>query len=401
MLTRSTAIGYDAVYDLPESLTCQLVLGDGLLRGLSVRYLETLVRVAADNWALTQVEIDALRQLGADAARQGVSVGELVKVCTSGARALWPRLSYMAEVKMGHVLNRSHVMDMAADVLRVADAALSAVTAGHAEARRLAVAGDHSAREEFLTDLFSGRADVASLVERAERIGLQLAVPHFTVVVGIDPGFESVARSIEAALHSCAGGSRALVLDRHLQLVAVIPAVSSTPAVVKASLGRVYSQPCAGPVPGWRVGIGRVRTGLRGIQVSHQDAREAVELATRLGATEHIVSLDQLLLYRALTRDRGAIADLIKAVLDPLTRSRHGAQPLLETLHAYFAAGCVTTHTAQLLHLSVRAVSYRFARIQQLTGYDVDMPTDRLALHMAVMGARMLGWPTEPLPESD
>jgi hypothetical protein len=38
---------------------------------------------------------------------------------------------------------------------------------------------------------------------------------------------------------------------------------------------------------------------------------------------------------------------------------------------------------------------------QQLTGYDVDVPTNRLALHMAVMGARMLGWPAEPLLNSE
>jgi sugar diacid utilization regulator len=306
----------------------------------------------------------------------------------------------MAEAKMGHVLNRGHVVEMAADVLRVADAALSAVTAGHAEARRLALAGDHYAREEFLTDLFSGRADVASLVERAERIGLQLAVPHFTVVVDVGSGFGEIVRPIQSALRSSAGWSSPLVLHRQ-QLVAIVAAVSSTPSAVKTALGRVHGQQVAGGAPCWRAGVGRVRHGLRGIQVSYQDAREAVELATRLGATDHIVSLDQLLLYRALTRDRGAIADLIRAVLEPLTRSRHGAQPLLETLDAYFTAGCVTTHAARLLHLSVRAVSYRFARIQRLTGYDVDVPTDRLALHMAVMGARMLRWPTEPLPDSD
>jgi hypothetical protein len=33
--------------------------------------------------------------------------------------------------------------------------------------------------------------------------------------------------------------------------------------------------------------------------------------------------------------------------------------------------------------------------------YDVDVPADRLALRMAVTGARMLGWPDAPLPDGE
>jgi hypothetical protein len=400
MLLQADAIDYKAVRHLPDSLAIELAQGDGLLRSLSVRYLETLVRVAAGKWALSQVEIDALREYGAEAARQGVGVAELVKVCSSGARQLWPRLSGECNTRLDQVANRAHVTEMAADVLQVADVSLSAVIAGHAEASRLAIAGEHAAREEFLADLLSGTAEVSSLVERAERIGLQLAASHFAVAVETNTGSGEVARQLQSALHGLRAWSSPLVRHRGL-LVAIVAAAPCSPNAVKEALSRVAPDKTAAGPPCWRAGIGRTRRGLRGIQISYADAREAVELAGRLGTAEHVVSLDHLLLYRTLTRDRGAIADLIRAVLEPLTLSRHGARPLLDTLDAYFAVGCVTTQAAQLLHLSVRAVSYRLARIQRLTGYDVDIPTERLALHVSVLGARMLGWPAEPLPDSD
>ena len=52
------------------------------------------------------------------------------------------------------------------------------------------------------------------------------------------------------------------------------------------------------------------------------------------------------------------------------------------------------------LHLSVRAVTYRLARVQALTGHDPADPAEGLALRVAVIGARMLGWPGAPLGTS-
>ena len=60
------------------------------------------------------------------------------------------------------------------------------------------------------------------------------------------------------------------------------------------------------------------------------------------------------------------MVDLLRAVLMPLEAARGGAQPLLDTLHAYFASGSVTTETAKRLHLSVRAVTYRLDRIREI-----------------------------------
>jgi DNA-binding PucR family transcriptional regulator len=76
-----------------------------------------------------------------------------------------------------------------------------------------------------------------------------------------------------------------------------------------------------------------------------------------------------------------------------LTAARGGADPLLRTLEAYFAAGGNASLSARSLHLSVRALTYRLEKITELTGRDPTDPTHRFELQTAVTGARLLGWP--------
>jgi DNA-binding PucR family transcriptional regulator len=71
---------------------------------------------------------------------------------------------------------------------------------------------------------------------------------------------------------------------------------------------------------------------------------------------------------------------------------------LLETLRAYFDVGEVATEAARQLHVSVRTVTYRLARVAELTGYSVARPDQRFSLHAAVLGARLLEWPAKRLP---
>jgi DNA-binding PucR family transcriptional regulator len=71
---------------------------------------------------------------------------------------------------------------------------------------------------------------------------------------------------------------------------------------------------------------------------------------------------------------------------------------LLQTLLVYFDAGDVATEAARRLHVSVRTVTYRLARVSQLTGYSVSRPDQRFSLHAAVLGARLLERPARPLP---
>ena len=157
--------------------------------------------------------------------------------------------------------------------------------------------------------------------------------------------------------------------------------------LVHAELSRL---PTGGP---WQVAEGRPYQGAYGVARSYEEAREALTLVQRLRMDRPIVHARDLLIYRVLARDRPAIVDLVESVLSPLTLARGGAEPWLETLEAYFDAGDVATVAARELHLSVRAVTYRLARIRAMTGLNPADPMQRFTLHTAVLGARLLGWP--------
>ncbi|CAM5710499.1 hypothetical protein SVIOM74S_00520 [Streptomyces violarus] len=127
---------------------------------------------------------------------------------------------------------------------------------------------------------------------------------------------------------------------------------------------------------------------------SYEEALRALDLAVRLELDDPVLYAADLLVYPVLTRDRQAMADLVRTTLGPLLRSRNGPQTHLDTLTAYFDAGCVTTYAARKLSLSVRAFTYRLERIHSSPGPTRPTPgTDRV--QTAVIGGRSLNWPDQ------
>ena len=72
-----------------------------------------------------------------------------------------------------------------------------------------------------------------------------------------------------------------------------------------------------------------------------------------------------------------------------------------QTLEAYFATGGVATESAKRLRVAVRTVTYRLDRIRVLSGYNPADPAQRFTLQAAVLAAKLLNWPEEPLPTPD
>jgi len=148
----------------------------------------------------------------------------------------------------------------------------------------------------------------------------------------------------------------------------------------------------------WRVAAGGAHPGAYGVAGSYEEAREAFGLARRLHLDPAAVQPRDLLLYRVIGRDQAALVDLVRGLLDPLTTARGGPELFLQTMEAYFRTGMVATETARRLHVSVRTVTYRLARIATLTGADPTDPSQALALHVAVAGSRLLAWPAMTTP---
>jgi hypothetical protein len=350
-------------------------------------YLQMLAAVSAEGRRLARHELDSRRAIGIDAAERGVPLGAVVDLYLSATWVAWPHLPRPSGANTAD--------DVATVVLRATNDAIVALAEGHESAQRLAIRHEEAMRREFIDDLLYGTSDLTRLPERAARFGLQLAGAHTVALARADVPFadgDERTRRIESALLSRFGSHDVLIATKEGQLVCVAPGTESdAPAEFAHHAGALPSdeRTC-------RVAVGRPHSGPAGVAHSYREARDVLDLAARLDLDAPVLYAADLLVFQVLFRDRAAITDLVATVLGPLQQNRGGPQPLIDTLAAYFGTGNAVA-TAHRLHIGVRTVTYRLHRVRHLTGHSPTDPAQRFTLETAVMGARLLNWPAQPL----
>jgi hypothetical protein len=395
----------------------------GVPVGLLGDYLPAAAEAAAGGRRLAAAELSGYGRSGEQAALSGVALRGLVDLFLSATWRLW------RELPAG--MSPTAVRAAGLAVLRAADDAVAAAAEGFERALLTVARREEAERREFFDDLLSGRGGVGDLIVRGDQLGLRLAGPHQVVVAGSAAAgatLNPAGVAVDAVVADAAAPSPALVATRGGRIVAITGAADGKEAdrvaralarlLARAQPGAGAGQPPAGtgtgepparmgtgqapagpePSPPWRIVVGRPYPGPSGVVRSYEEAAEALDVAERLGLPEPVARAADLLVYQVLLRDRTAITDLVRTVLMPLGTARGGAGPLLATLAAYFARGGVAAAAARDLHLSVRAVTYRLARVRDLTGRDPGLPADALTLQVAVIGARLLDWSATPLP---
>ncbi|MFF8275291.1 PucR family transcriptional regulator [Streptomyces lateritius] len=338
-----------------------------------VGYADILLDACATGRRLTRDELESRRAQGTRAAEAGLTLRGLVREQLAVAREIQPLLPARAF----------------GPLLAAVEQAVDAFAEGYEQAQQQAVRQEEAARREFVDDLLYGGSDLGRLAERAERFGLRLSQAHAVAVAdGPEPYGDGypVARGIEQTVLARFGNRKILLTTKDGRLICVAP--GDQPDVLEFFAKQAYAA-----TDGGRVGIGRSHHGAGGVVHSYEEALNALDLAERMGLEGPVLYAADLLVYPVLTRDRQAMADLVESVLGPLHQARGGAQPLIDTLTAYFDSGCVATEAARRLSLSVRALTYRLERIHRLTGADPADPPHRYTLQTAVIGARLLGWP--------
>jgi hypothetical protein len=352
-------------------------------------YLDVLTAAATTGRRPRKEELSALRDCGEQAASEGVLLRDLVDLYLAVTELAWPLLSQAASPSQPY----------ASAVLTAARRAVAAVTDGHGLSQRLAVQHEERTRQEFIDDLLLGRSEPGRLAERAEHFGVLLSGKHLVIVARCEQPFgvgDPSVRRIEGALVGRFGFRNVLVAVRDGQLVCIVP------ASLRGGSGEFVHQltTSLGTTVRWQVGVGRSHSGSGGVLKSYDEARGALDLADRLGLRATVLNAADLLVFPVLLRDKEAITDLVTSVLQPLSCARGGPQPLLETLMAFFSCNGNTSATARRLGITTRAVVYRLDRVRSLTGYSPTEPTHRFTLEAAVLGGRLLGWPTDGEPQS-
>ncbi|RZU16334.1 CdaR family transcriptional regulator [Kribbella rubisoli] len=362
---------------------------------LLVEYLTLLADAAISGRRPREHELAIVRELGRRAAEQGIPAGRVADLYLSAAWRMWRDLPDVVPYR-----DRDTVRASAQAVLRAVGEAIAVLVDSYQVATQQLVRQEESLRRELVDDLLRGDPDVARIVERAEPFGIDLGRPHQVVLARpadrLTEG-DTSASMLELFILDRFGDREVLVATKEGMLVVLIPATapSTAPRTIVQEVGTLIHDALIRHRSGreWRVATGRPYPGSYGIARSYEEAREALALADRLRLDAPVVNARDMLVYRVLVRDQAAIVDLIQAVLTPLTQARGGPEPLLQTLEAYFATGEVATDAARRLNVSVRTVTYRLAKVKELTGHDPGNPDQRFILHIAVLGAQLLDWP--------
>ncbi|NAZ86580.1 PucR family transcriptional regulator, partial [Kineococcus indalonis] len=368
-------------------------------------FLDAVWAAVLDRRRLSAHRIDRYRLVGEHAAGAGVALRALLDLYLSAAWRLWRLLPPVAAATgpattgpgaAVRSVDAAALVDAGEVLLRASDDAVAALTEGYQVARRQLVRREESARREFVDDLLTGTSDVPGLVRRAQRYGLDLAAPHTVTVVRAAEAYteaSALIATLERRLQGAAADADALVATKDGAVV-VVSAAPDREAVreVLETVRVVLGPPDR---TGWRAGVGRPGTGAGAVVQSYEQARRALELARRLRWRDPVADTADLVVHEVLLRDRTAARDLVRTLLEPLRGVRGGPEPYLRTVEAYLEAGGNATGAARRLHLSVRAVTYRLARLRDLTGADPAEASGRFALQAAVLAARALGWPDD------
>ncbi|MGH3899623.1 MAG: PucR family transcriptional regulator [Pseudonocardiaceae bacterium] len=118
-----------------------------------------------------------------------------------------------------------------------------------------------------------------------------------------------------------------------------------------------------------------------------RQAERAIDLGLRLGRAGQPIRYDELGIYRLLCTigDMQQLMGFARDVLGPLLDyDEEHRTNLVHTLSVYLHHHGSHKRSARMLHLHTNTVAYRVARIEAITGLDLDDPDDRLVAHVAV-----------------
>jgi purine catabolism regulator len=183
-------------------------------------------------------------------------------------------------------------------------------------------------------------------------------------------------------------GPRLLWRIRNNSAEVLWPCAGTTEARgIATTLHEELNRRIADPSTTVAVGSGQVRSGLVGIQQSHQEAKHALTMGRRLAGVGRLTRFEDLGVYRLIfsTEQHPELRAFHDEALNSLMEyDRAHSGDLIRTLKAFFDAKCGPKEAAGMLDVHRNTVLYRLERIREITGLDLDDADVRLRLHLAL-----------------
>ncbi|MFD9288145.1 PucR family transcriptional regulator [Streptomyces sp. NPDC060030] len=253
-------------------------------------------------------------------------------------------------------------------------------------------------------------ARIGALLADEERAGTDLSREFGAVLVAVSGWQREMAVSaLREALGADADGLHAVVCvipwdgeapsARTVPSAAALAAVAGPGARALAALVRLRSPETLDPAttaaerlrsaagPAATAGLAAARRGLAELADAWQEALSAARAASaepRFGPVADWSAIGPYRLLAALPRTPGTAPDrTVRTLLTPAHAE------LARTAEVFLDRAGQASRTASALGIHRQTLYYRLARVQQLTGLDLNDGEDRLLLHMALKAARL------------
>ncbi|MCA1026666.1 helix-turn-helix domain-containing protein [Cytobacillus kochii] len=127
------------------------------------------------------------------------------------------------------------------------------------------------------------------------------------------------------------------------------------------------------------IGIGRIKTGIEGIQITHQEAEKAITFLQSKQKPGLLHYSDIGINRLFLQSPNEELKDFIKEVFQPLENYTY----LENTLIIYFAQNRSANKTSEKLHIHINTLYQRLKKIEELTELELDNHENSLKIQLA------------------
>lgn len=358
---------------LEDRFSYTLELVDGFLASLE----------GAEPFSPAQVE--RTREIAARRVHERVSLGSFLRSARVWGELVWDAV--VAAARMSDREEREAAIHIASRLMQQVDV----ISRVGADAYLDEITDRGLLRRDLIDALVTG--DERSL-RLARSLHLKLAENYIVVVVrgeemhgeaGLDEPFrarvaldrivESTRRYVEPAEGSLLAGVR------EGDLIVLFPA--SGPGDLQLVRDDCLALAKVLP-PDVSIGMSACHHGHAGIATAYAEAREAAEIADRLGIRGRAVGLEDVLvdhMLRASAHAQRILTDTMQPLID--YDQKHGAN-LISTLENYIHTRFNLTKSARLLSVHPNTVVYRLRRVRELAGRDPNDVDDLLVLWLGL-----------------
>ena len=345
----------------------------GEILDISRRNLRTFFRCIRERRPPTDEELAEPRASAARRAEERVPLESVLTAYHIGGRIGWRAMADEARVD-----ERDELDEYAEGVMSYIQRVTGAVAAAYMEEQQHIYGEQRDARRTLTEALLAGPRDDTLWPPQgqARRAGVNLAPGYMALALLVSPTEDersagvtgAVAgrrkvRRVQAALDRLAGQPVLTLLEPDGGPV-LVPVGEDAAATALAQAGDLVTELCRAAGADVTAGAAWGR-GPEGVAAAAAEAREILQLATRLRRPPGTYRLDDVLLEFAVTHPTDTAVRL-EHVLDPIA----DRGDLIETLEQWYAADFDRRAAAALLNVHPNTLDYRLRRIAELTGME-------------------------------